>query len=138
MAATYVPNFELPRDRVRLMVSDKAAPWSFQDEEIYYALTDAGYDGDPQAEGPKQARSELVAAIALVESLPLPSAIGDQTTIKTLTTSRINVSTVKNRSALLVNLKRHLALFDSAASGIAGGPAVADGYPSCACETVRI
>lgn len=135
MATTYVPDFTFPRDRVRFAVNDKVAPFTFQDEEIAYQLTDNGYVGDPTVAGPKQARAELLAEIALIVSLPAPSSSGDSVTIKQGSVTRTNASGVKDRTAILANLRRQLADLDGLASGDYGGPVVVDGYANWPCET---
>jgi hypothetical protein len=128
VAATYDPTLPSAQDRVRFLVSDRAARFDFQDEEIVYTLTLSGFDEDPLATTEEEPIPEIQAAIALIESMPSASTTGDSVTIKTLTTTRTNASGIKDRSGILRALYRRLRVVTRESSG-GGMPAVADGYP---------
>jgi hypothetical protein len=134
VAATYVSTLLTAKDRVRFMIYDKAATFTFQDEEIAYTLTLMGFEGDPLAELPPQELPEILAAIALLESVPT-GATGDSTTIKQGSVTRTNATGIGNRSSILLFLRRRLALIGGLANGDNGGPVVVDGYANFPCET---
>ena len=119
MAATYTSSQPTAKDRVRRMIADVAVPFRFQDEEIAFELTNAGFEGDPLGPTSQQLIAELTAAVTLLESQP--GSAGYETTIKQGSVSR----TVKagDFSGVLASLRNRLNLALAAQYG--GGTGIA-------------
>lgn len=138
MAATYVPDFNFARDRVRTEVFDVAAPFRFSDEVIAYRLAQNGFVGDPAASTTLQAIPELLAEIALIESVPDVSSgtNGASVTIKQGSWSRTSSDGSLggyDRTTILASLKRRLNSLYAIQSGDYGGPSVVDPYEGRRC-----
>jgi hypothetical protein len=120
MAAAYVNTLPTAKDRVRRLIGDVAAPWTFQDEEIV-ALLALQPETDPAA------IAEYRVAISLANQYYTSTSSG--VTIRQGSVSRATTKrTVEDIDRLIASLQAMLNALLGLDSGIQSGIAVAECY----------